>query len=92
MRSLLLLAALVALGGCSTSIDADDYARNCGDASECVLISAGDVCDCSCGMSAINKADFERYQEDRSAIQCNKDCGVCAGGEVVCSAGICEAR
>lgn len=71
------ILAVAMLAGCSTTIDADDYARGCADTSECVVISVGDICDCACEWSAINVADFERYQDDRSSISCNKQCEPC---------------
>jgi hypothetical protein len=93
MSRLLRWIPCVLLLGCSTTIDANDYDRSCVASTDCVLISVGDICDCACERSAINRSDFERYQDDRGSISCNKQCGVCADEHVpTCVAGTCEAR
>jgi len=87
------ILALALLAGCSTTIDAEDYARGCADTSECVVISVGEICDCACEYSAINVADFERYQDDRSSISCNRQCEPCPEAPAaVCQDLVCEAE
>ncbi len=91
LLSMAVLLVTVLLAGCSTTLDADDYERSCGRNSDCVAILVGDMCECSCDMSAINILDADRYQEDRDAISCGSDCGACPGALAVCRAGLCEA-
>jgi hypothetical protein len=86
------IVGLALLSGCSSSIDAEDYARACADTLECVVISVGDICDCGCEYAAINVADYPRYQEDRSDIECGNECGPCPGALPSCEEGMCEAR
>ena len=81
-------AVLLALGACSTTIDANDYDRSCTEDSDCVIISVGDICSCSCEIDAINKSDLEAYNHDRD-VDCGVQCGACAGGEPVCQSGVC---
>jgi hypothetical protein len=77
--------------GCSSDIDADNYNRACSQDSECRIIYVGDVCDCSCSVSAINAADYERYLEDRPE-ECEQQCGPCRSFAAVCRGGTCEAQ
>lgn len=85
------LVALGLAGGCSTTIDADDYERSCQQDAECVIISVGDICDCSCEVSAINQVDLPKYFDDRD-VDCSKQCGPCPEAPpAACVAGVCQA-
>lgn len=90
MRTLLVLLALTPLSGCSTTIDADDYERSCQEDSECMIISVGDICDCSCDVSAINRSDEAAYREDRH-VDCNKQCEPCPEAPpAICAESLCQ--
>ncbi|MBI4700207.1 MAG: hypothetical protein HY744_03405 [Deltaproteobacteria bacterium] len=68
--TVLVLAAL----GCSSDeeppprvLDASMYARDCAQPSDCVKITAGDVCTCLCANAAIGKAAEAQYDADVQA-------------------------
>ena len=89
-----MLRYLVLMGfstACSTTIDADDYERSCQSDAECMIISVGDICSCSCEVSAINRVDEAAYREDRD-VTCSTQCGPCPEAPpAVCAQGICQA-
>lgn len=80
---------LVALAGCSTSIDAADYDQSCKAATDCRAIFTGDVCECGCSMEAINVADYPRYVDDRGNPDCGTTCKLCPAAVEVCTMGVC---
>jgi hypothetical protein len=80
---------LVALAGCSTSIDAADYDQTCQAATDCRAIFTGDVCDCGCSTAAINVADYTAYVDDRGSPSCSTDCEPCPAPVEVCTMGVC---
>ena len=80
---------LVALAGCSTTIDAADYDQTCKAATDCRAIYVGDVCECSCESAAISVVDYPAYSDDRGSPSCDTVCGVCPAVTEVCTAGMC---
>ena len=57
-------------GGACVTIDVSTYDRSCQQASDCVAITAGTLCDgdCSCGGATINADGMSRYQSAVSSI------------------------
>ena len=94
-------AFLLALGACAPTINASSYSRDCDADSQCTRILVGDLCSCSCTLSAINTRDYDRYLSDVQRVggfNCHNTCidggddaayscglGIGAG----CSAGTC---
>jgi hypothetical protein len=71
-----LLAVVVVLsGGCGTTIYADHYTSDCDADNQCVRISVGDQCACTCNLAAINERDYDNYTNDLERIGgCNNTC------------------
>lgn len=94
-RSLLGWAAALCLSGCgSTTVNLSDYNTSCTVDADCMAVTVGDVCGCSCGNAAINRSDAARYRSDYSLArshctgpECLADCIV---PKVTCSTGICK--
>lgn len=91
MRTLLLLAAALALAGCDTTLDAKDYSQTCSVDADCVPVFVGEVCNAcgGCQSAAINKADKGRYDADAKAI--SGSCIRLPGPPVACAAAACLA-
>jgi hypothetical protein len=112
MRTLLALVATfaVACSGSTASsgdggvepppIHARDYNQGCAQASDCVLVSEGDVCGCyseTCGANtAINRSDQAKWEADVQSRQrsCPNPSGIacpalCAYAEAYCRQGTC---
>lgn len=67
---------LVFLSACGTTIYADHYTNDCDADNECVRISVGDQCACSCDLAAINERDYDKYISDLERIGgCRNTCG-----------------
>jgi hypothetical protein len=85
------LTALLALAGCGSDIDANDYDRSCTLDEDCMVIFVGDTCGCSCDTSAINVSDRDAYLDDSDpGPTCDIQCGACAAAEAVCAQGVCK--
>jgi hypothetical protein len=56
-----------------------------------VVIFVGEVCSCSCDVSAINQADHQKYIDDRGSQSCNLSCGPCPPVVATCTSQVCEA-
>ena len=92
--SLLLLAC-----SCGTTLNANNYAHDCDADTDCVRVVVGDICACTCSLSAINLRDYDKYTHDYQAIGvcrtvCTDDGGdggyTCGQGVgAACSAGTC---
>ena len=84
---------------CGTTIYADHYSSDCDADKECVRISVGDQCACSCDLVAINERDYDKYISDLERIGgCRNTCSgsdpdsgfACGQGVAArCSAGKC---
>jgi hypothetical protein len=65
----------ILLASCGTTIYADHYASDCDADNQCVRISVGDQCACSCDLAAINQSDYDKYISDLERIgACNSTC------------------
>jgi len=70
-----LLALFIGASACGTTIYADHYASDCDADNQCVRISVGDQCACSCDLVAINERDFDKYISDLERIGgCRNTC------------------
>jgi|GEM_PF-3478622 len=72
-------AALIALTGCNTRIDASDYKGTCTTNADCTLVAVGtpdELCrepnTCE-GYGAIPTSALERYKKDIKEVGCNLD-------------------
>ena len=64
------------LSACGTTIYADHYASDCDADNQCVRISVGDQCACTCDLAAINERDYDNYISDLERIgACRNTCG-----------------
>jgi hypothetical protein len=76
----------------SCSIAASDYDQSCAVDTDCVGITAGDLCDgrcTNCVNAAINVRDQAKYQSDFSSkVRKEVECP-CPAGVVSCHAGTC---
>jgi hypothetical protein len=71
-----LLALLFATSACGTTIYADHYASDCDADNQCVRISVGDQCACTCSLASINERDYDKYISDLERIGgCRNTCG-----------------
>lgn len=83
----------LASAGCDTEIAATDYDTSCSADTDCVNVTVGDICKCSCEAGAINKKDQTSYDEDRLTIACGAVCSSCPPyADPVCRANICSAQ
>ncbi len=101
MRTLaLILVATPMTMACGTTIYADHYASDCDADNQCVRISVGDQCSCTCDLAAINARDYDKYVSDLERIggcihtctSSDPDAAPYSCGEGVaarCSAGVC---
>jgi hypothetical protein len=70
MKWFLLLTA-----GCSTTINAANYAKDCDADTQCTRIVVGDICSCNCDLAAINERDFDKYFADLQRVgACRTTC------------------
>jgi hypothetical protein len=70
-----LLALLFATSACGTTIYADHYASDCDADNQCVRISVGDQCACTCDLASINERDYDNYITDLERIGgCRNTC------------------
>jgi hypothetical protein len=91
------LATVGVLAACSssssTTIQASDYDQSCATSADCVPIAVGDLCECSCAASAINRKDEARYEADvrdrLSRCTSHPYCGACDDVRATCVAGRC---
>jgi hypothetical protein len=90
VSSLVLCACKEEAEGCV--VDADDYARSCNVASDCVIVTEGDLCsECRCPRAVINRESLERYERDTSSIDMPANvCDCAAFIDVECVAGECR--
>ena len=81
----------LASAGCDTEIAVTDYDTTCSVDADCVAVTIGDLCKCSCEAGAINKKDQASYDEDRLTIACAAVCSPCPPyADPVCRGGICS--
>src|SRR5262249_6764888 len=62
-------------------LHASDYDQTCTTAADCIVMTEGNICPCSCPNAAISKKDEAREEADtqRALAQCEHDeCGACA--------------
>jgi hypothetical protein len=95
----LVVGLFVLAAGCGTTLDASNYATDCDADTQCTVVRVGDICSCSCDITAINDRDFDKYVSDLERIGACRDpcvssdpdasftCG--AGIGAVCSVGTC---
>lgn len=59
------------VGGHCAYVDLSTYDQSCHQASDCVYIQSGDVCDglCRCGNAVVNASEQKRYAQAVSSIQ-----------------------
>jgi hypothetical protein len=58
-------------------VDPSKYDTTCTTDTDCVSVSAGEICGCQCGGAAVSKAGFAQMQKDLAGA-------VCEGGGLAC--------
>lgn len=100
MKPLFILAGFL-LAACNPTIEAKNYSQTCSQASECVAVKLGALCEvCGCLNGAINVSDKAKYDAEVKAIGCPPRLGPqpacspcpspgadCVGGQCVFKAG-----
>ena len=77
------------LSACGTTIYADHYANDCDADNQCVRVSVGDQCACSCDLAAINERDYDKYISDLERIGgCRNTCGSDSDSGFACGQGV----
>lgn len=89
MRSLLVAAALVALTACNTTLELKNYSQACSQASDCVAVYVGALCQVcgGCANNAIAVSDKAKYDADAKAI--SQACPPRFGPQPACAAAAC---
>lgn len=89
------LVVVLLVAGCgNTTVSLTDYNTSCTADADCMAVTVGSVCGCSCGNAAINRTDAVRYHSDHTAArshcsgpECLADC---AAPKLSCSSGTCK--
>ena len=88
----LLLALILACGG--TTMSTDGWDKTCEAPVECLAVTVGEVCGCSCEPGVINASQEEEWNAERNEIleSCAEvyECAPCPDVEVTCEDGLCE--
>jgi hypothetical protein len=64
MKALGILTGVL-LAACNPTVEAKNYSQTCSQASECVAVTLGALCQvCGCANGAINVSDKARYDVD----------------------------
>lgn len=87
-----LLLFLAACAG-DTTIAPEGFERSCTANADCVVVTTGDVCGCTCGNDAINVADLPRYKSelDEKSQGCSGvDACDCVAVAAACVQGVCK--
>ncbi len=77
-------------GNTCVDVDLSTYDLSCNEAADCVVITAGEICDgdCTCGGATINVSGQARYQSAISSIQLGL-CGCPLEGTPECLGHVC---